>query len=222
MGLLVGPPGSGKSLLLEVFARQLCRRPAAVARLSLLDVEPTEMLWLLASQWGVNPALGQSTAALWRSLCDRLIEYRCQQLEAVILLDDLEQADREVLQHVARLARFDPTPEMRLTIVLAGRNQIMASLGEPLLGLADLRIDLEPWEPADTADFVCRLLSQSGRNAPLFDQPAMSRLHELAGGNPRRVCRLADLALLAGAGANLQQINAGVVETAYQELGVGV
>jgi general secretion pathway protein A len=222
LGLLVGPPGSGKSLLLKVFARQLCRRPAAVAKLSLLDVEATEMLCLLAGEWGLNPAPAQSAATLWRSLCDRLIEYRYQQVEAVILLDDADQAGRDVLLHLGRLARFDFTPEMRLTIILAGRNQITASLGEPLLGLIDLRIALEPWEPSDTADFVRQRLSLSGRNTPLFDQPAMNRLHELTGGIPRRVCRLADLALLAGAGANLQKIDAGVVETVYQELGAGV
>jgi len=65
VGLLVGPGGSGKTLLLEVFARQLRegkipRRigrlsdgPPQVAKLSLLDVEPNEMLAMLALGWGV-------------------------------------------------------------------------------------------------------------------------------------------------------------------------
>ena len=133
LGLLVGPPGSGKSLLLEVFAEQLRRTARPVAKLSLLGVEPAEMLWLLAAGWGLSLDPTQSLAALWRAVTDRLIEYRYQQLEAVVLLDDADQADRQVLQHVTRLARFDPSPEMRLTIVLAGRNEGMAKLGAPLL-----------------------------------------------------------------------------------------
>jgi type II secretory pathway predicted ATPase ExeA len=52
LGLLVGPSGSGKSLLLEVFAAQLRRNARPVAKLSLLGVEPVEMLWLLANDWG--------------------------------------------------------------------------------------------------------------------------------------------------------------------------
>jgi general secretion pathway protein A len=219
LGLLIGPAGSGKSLLLEVFADQLRRQGRPVAKLSLLDVEPTEMLCLLAGQWGLNPQPSQSTAALWRALTDRLTEYRYQQLKAVILLDDADQADRAALQHVARLARFDLSPEMRLCIVLAGRNEGMARLGEPLLGLAELRIDLEPWQRAETEDFVNTLLCQAGRQSPVFTPPAVDRLHEAAHGIPRRVSQLADLALLAGAGANLQQIDAGVVESVYQELG---
>ena len=39
---------------------------------------------------------------------------------------------------------------------------------------------------------------------------------------PRRVSQLAELALVAGGASNLAQIDAQVVESAYQELGVGV
>jgi general secretion pathway protein A len=222
LGLLVGPSGSGKSLVMEVFAGQLRRRGAQVARLSLLDVEPTEMLWLLACQWGLNPSATASAAALWRAIGDRLLEYRCQQWNAVVLLDDAHRADPQTLQHVTRLARFDPSPEMWLTLVLAGRNEGMARLGESLLGLASLRIDLEPWERNDTEEFVNARLTQAGGQSLVFQQPAVDRLHELAHGIPRRVSQLADLALLAGAGQNLGQIDAGVVEAVYQELGVGV
>ena len=88
------------------------------------------------------------------------------------------------------------------------------------MGLAELRIDLEPWQRADTEQYVKTLLSQAGRQSPVFAQPAVDRLHELAHGIPRRVSQLADLALLAGAGQNLEQIDAGVVEEVYQELGV--
>jgi general secretion pathway protein A len=189
-----------------------------VAKLSLLAVEPAEMLRMLAEQWGLNPEPSASTAWLWRALGDRLIEYRYQQLEAVVLLDDADQADRGVLEHVARLARFDPSPEMRLTIVLAGRNEGMARLWQPLLDLADLRIDLEPWQRADTEEFVGAALSQAGCTSPVFAGSALERLHELAHGIPRRVSQLADLSLLAGAGAELDQIDAGVVESVYQEL----
>ena len=80
----------------------------------------------MAAGWGLSLEPTQSLAALWRAVTDRLIEYRYQQLEAVVLLDDADQADPSVLQHVTRLVRFDPSPETRLTIVLAGRNEGMA------------------------------------------------------------------------------------------------
>jgi type II secretory pathway predicted ATPase ExeA len=102
--------------------------------------------------------------------------------------------------------------------VLAGRLEGMKRLDTHLLDLAELRVDVEPWEQADTEDFVKTSLAQAGQPAGLFAAPAVARLHELSHGIPRRAAQLADLALLAGTGQNLQQIDAGVVEAVYQEL----
>ena len=40
-------------------------------------------------------------------LADRLLEYRYQQIDAAVLLDDADQASREVLPHLMRLASYD-------------------------------------------------------------------------------------------------------------------
>jgi type II secretory pathway predicted ATPase ExeA len=218
LGLLIGPSGSGKSLLLKVFAEQLRGHARPVASLSLLGVAPAEMLWLLAVGWGLSLDPSESLVSLWRAVTDRLIEYRYQQLAAVVLLDDADQADRQVLRQVTRLARFDSSPEMRLTVVLTGHSEGMSKLGAPLLDLAELRIEVEPWQQAETEDFVNTQLAQAGRKSPVFVESAVARLHELSHGIPRRVSHLADLALLAGASRDLQQIDAGVVEEVYQEL----
>ncbi len=218
LGLLVGPSGSGKSMLLEVFAAELRRNAQPVAKLSLLGIEPAEALWLLASQWGINVDPTRTAAVLWRAVTDRLIAHRYQRLDSVVMLDDVDRADAQVMQNVLRLVNFDPLPESRLTVVLAGRNEGMARLDPRLLDLAELRIEVEPWEPSDTGGYVSTVLAQAGRNAPVFAEPAVARLHELSHGVPRRVSQLADLALVAGAGANLQQIDANVVESVYQEL----
>ncbi len=219
LGVLLGPSGSGKSWLLELFGHQLQQGRRPVARLSLLGVEPDEFLWQLATAWGLNPATAATTGRLWRLLTDRLREFCYQQLETVALFDDVDQADAEVLIQVARLARCQAAPELRLTLVLAGRPEGMRKLDPHLLDLVELRIEVEPWEPADTQQFLISSLARAGRKAPVFAEPAVTKLHELTHGIPRRVSQLADLALLAGAGQNLQHIDAGLVEAAYQELG---
>lgn len=223
LGLLVGPPGSGKSLLLEVFAQSLQKKGSGVfyriARLGLLGVEPAEMLWRLAAQWGLNPAATASTSTLWRMLEDRLREFRYQRLPVVTLMDDADAAQRATLDQIARLCRYDPSPEMQLTVVLAGRNDGMARLGEPLAELADLRIELEPWQREDVERFINERLAGE-RSSEAFAPPAIQRLHELTHGIPRRVCRLADMALLAGVGTGMAQIDAETVESVWQEAGI--
>ena len=93
-------------------------------------------------------------------------------------------------------------------------------LGESLLERTELRIDIEPWSPTDTEDYVRASLARAGRESPLFDAPAIRRLHQLGDGIPRRITQLADLALLAGAGQQLDAIDEATVESVYHELGV--
>ena len=198
----MGPAGSGKSFLLEVFAQRLRRNGLPTAKINLLGIEPEELTWQAAVEFGLNPDPNDSTAALWRLLTDRLLEYRYQQLNTTILLDDADQASRTVLAQVLRLAQHDPSPESRLTLVLAGEQQQMGRIGPRLLGLSELRIDIQPWEQADTENYLRTSLAQAGCQAAVFAEPALARLQELSQGIPRRVNQLADLALLAGAGRN--------------------
>ncbi len=218
LGLLLGGPGSGKSFVLEVFATQVRQRGRAVANVSLLGLTTADFLWSAAVGLGGNPRRATPVFALWRTLIDRIAEFRYQQLETVLLLDDADLAPPSVLTQVTRLAKHDMSADARLTVVLAGQADRMGRVGLGLLEMAELRIDLEPWEPAETAHYLTTALARSGQDHPIFDPQAIERLHELAQGVPRRVAQIAELALVAGAGRNLQTIDAETVESACQEL----
>ncbi len=220
LGLLMGGSGSGKSLLLEIFAAQNRQKGYPVASFSLLALDPSEFLLELAQRFALNPPTNCSLPALWQMLLDRINEYRYMQLPTLILLDDADRAAPVLLPQITRLAQYDLTPESRLTLVLAGRQQRMGRLGEDLLELAEIRIDLDVWQSNDTEAYVKSSLSRAGRNEPIFDTTALARLHDLAQGVPRRVNQLADLALLAGAGRGLPNIDAHTVDSVYEELGV--
>jgi len=220
VGLLMGDTGSGKSLVLEVFAAQRRSAGRPVVKISLLGMDRLELLCSVSTELGTCPRAPLAFSSLWRGVSDRLVENRYQGLETVLLLDDADRAGRDVLAQVARLANHDLTPDSRLTIVLAGRRERMGRLGHALLELAELRIDLEAWEPSDTESYLKASLAQAGRTAAVFDDAAVARLHELARGGPRRVARLADLALVAGAGRKLDSIDVETVESVCHELGV--
>lgn len=219
LGLLLGPPGTGKTLLLDVFAAQLRKQGVPVAYASLVGLEPQELLQKLSLDFGLSLGRGGATIYLWRRLVDRLLEYRYQQLTAVVLLDDVDQASSAVLTHVTRLVQHDRSPESRLTMVLAAQRERISRVGATLAELAELRIDLEPWEKTDTEQYLKSALAQAGSQADVFTEAAVARLHSLSGGIPRHVAQLADLSLLAAAGRELPQIDAEVVESAYHELG---
>jgi energy-coupling factor transporter ATP-binding protein EcfA2 len=106
LGLLLGPTGCGKSLVLEVFARRLRRHGAQIANVNLLGADLHEFLWLAAAELGVNPDRRDDPFRLWRGVIDRLAENRYQQLDTVLLLDDADQATPPVLDGFTGDQRF--------------------------------------------------------------------------------------------------------------------
>jgi type II secretory pathway predicted ATPase ExeA len=177
-----------------------------------------EFLWQLTRQLGADLDPEASVSRIWRSLVDRLSINRYQHINTVLLLDDVDEATSDVLTSITRLAAWEPVPESRLSIVLAGREGCQQRMDRRLLELCELRIDIVPWEYDDTADYLKASLEKAGRKDPTFDVQAIARLHELTGGVPRRVRQLAELALLAGAGQELDHIDQQTIENVDQEL----
>lgn len=219
LGLVLGATGTGKTLLYEVFANELKSTRIQVGRVNLRGVEPGELLWQLCVELGTAPDAGESTIAMWRRLSDRLVEFRYQQIKTLLLLDDLDRALPGVCDAVARLLEREAAASGRLSIVASGDPARRDRLA-PLLPLVDLRIDLLPWTIEDTEDYLHAALVQAGAQRPVFEPGAVHRLHELSGGNPRRVNQLAEMAILAGAAGELAQIDSSTVETVDDELGI--
>jgi general secretion pathway protein A len=176
------------------------------------------LLWQIAADWGANPAPDEPLFRLWRRIGDRIVENRLFDCHTVILLDDAQAARAEVLVQMGRLVQCDPSAGARLTVVLSTRPEHLPQLGPQLTGLAELCIQLGPWEESDTADYVESALSGAGREVPVFAPEAVARIHKLAQGVPRRISQLAELSLLAGLSVPLDRIGGETVDSVYREL----
>jgi len=212
LGLLVGPAGTGKSLLLEVFSGNLRRAGWPVARITPAGTTESQLLWDLLIGLGRLPHPRSPSSQRWQQLFDRFREARWVGQPVVILCDQMESAGEEARQTISRLLAHIHRPEWAVTIVLAGRSEMLRSWEAPLRDQADLEMVLEPWDLSDTREYLQEMLRRAGRSEPIFTAEAFQRLHELSGGIPRRINRLADLALLAGAVDGLRQIGAELIE----------
>ena len=214
-GLLLGSSGSGKSIVLTTFAARAQRDGALVALVNAAASD--ELAFLVPLAIGLQIEVENDAGHLWRRLLDRLEELKLECLTGVLLLDDLDRAGPSVLAIVERLLGRADAP---LTIVAAARHETAARIGARLLDQTGLRIDLSPWSEAETRDYLNTTLTNAGRLQPAFNDAATRRLFELSGGAPRKVNQLAQLALVAGAGQKLLQIDQGTVEAVQDELSV--
>jgi type II secretory pathway predicted ATPase ExeA len=218
LGLLLGETGSGKSLLLARFARELQSLGIDGLPVEAYGLSGAEFLRLLAVRLTLLFGPNEPPQVLWARIGDRLAERRYQRLSTVLLLDDLDCAAADVLGVVVRLLQLEAAPDSPLIVIAAAETRRAARLGVRLLDLADLRIDIEPWTKDETAAYLEQSLAKAGRHAPLFDDSAVARLHELTRGRPRRIGQIADLALIAAAGQDRNSIDSETIETVYEEL----
>ena len=220
LALLLGEMGSGKSLLLRLFANQLRQQSRQVVEINLLGVDEDQFLLTLAERLGARVTAGEPRFAVWRKITDRLAANRYQQLDTVLLLDEAGEAAAGVLQQLLRLIQFGVESACGLSIVLATSGKSVGRLGPRLLDLAELRVELETWSPEETASFLQQSMARAGSERPLFDEAATARLHQLSHGVPRRISQLAELSLLAGAGQQLSHVDDQTVDSVYRELSV--
>src|SRR6185436_17459000 len=94
-GLLLGPDGCGKSLVLSLFAQQQRQRGAAIAAVSAIGASVAEILSAIAFGWGVDFRTSDELPQLWQKTTDRLRVLSLEQLSAILIVDDLDQAMAE-------------------------------------------------------------------------------------------------------------------------------
>jgi type II secretory pathway predicted ATPase ExeA len=77
---------------------------------------------------------------------------------------------------------------------------------------------LRPLNVEETISYVNHRMTAAGAPREIFSGEALSTVHELTGGNPRRINRLCDLALLIGYAEEQVRINAPQIEAVCNEL----
>jgi general secretion pathway protein A len=219
LAVVAGPAGSGKSALFAQCAQQAARQGLWVAQIPGAGVSETECLALLAQALKVPHEPAGRCDSLWLALVRRLDELALEGSRALVLFDDLDEAQPAARQVAAQLVAL---PAACRTLIFTARPDTLSRLPPRLLEQACLRIDLPPLSEEETARYVQAALAAAGRSAEVFREDALRRLHALSGGWPRKVDQLAELALAAGASQQLLHIDADTIDAVHQELCVVV
>lgn len=218
LAVLRGGGGTGKSRVLAQALAE-CRSPSRkVARLT-GPLDGTALFGSLATALGARVPAASSRSQTWRALLDAVRLCRWQRLQVVLAIDDCQALDSTADQlDLERLRHLDPLGEGRLTVVQVHRDgDGDEAETEDLAELDRLAIRLGPLTRSECVEYLTSKLAAAGRAEPTFTPRACNRLLAGSEGNPRRLDRLATLALMAGAVRGVEIVTPEVVDGITQE-----
>ena len=217
-GLLHGPNGVGKTLLVQHFLKSLPDKRYKPLVLSHSSVTGTDLLRLLCIELGQTPRMRRSDNIL-------LIRQGWQQLERlwpIVVLDEAQNLSATALEELRLLTcdRRDTQPPFSLLLV--GDEQLLPRLqmgiNAPLLARLSFCLRLQPWTGDELSGYVQARLQEVGIHANPFDAAALQLLLQAGNGLPRLLNHLAQRALEEAAAQNSRAITATHVQRALELL----
>jgi type II secretory pathway predicted ATPase ExeA len=217
-GLVFGPPGTGKTLLAQVLARQ---RGGPVVQLAFPAMPAAELVALVAEEFGAAGAHSGPGALLSdsvRRLRQHLAAAAARGERPLLIVDEAHLIDDpatfETLRLLLNFASQGP-PDLDLLLVAAP--EVLLRLPPALADRLAARCLVGPLTEAESSAYVLGRLATAGADEALFAPEAIGALHRAANGLPRRLNRLADLALLIAYAEGLSHPDLHAVTIAARE-----
>ncbi len=219
--LLTGESGLGKSMLAHAAQGLLGEQLNRIMIVKHPQLPADQIAHGIARQCD-SESMFSDSATLESSL-QRIETCLCAEPElkrSLLVVEDAHQIESEatwrLLRSVINLNDFGG----KLSLLLVGQTEILTELAKrrDFEQRIDVKCLLRPFSLEDTMGFVSHRLQMVGADREIFDDFAIEQLHLHGGGIPRRINRLADLALVVGFADELKQIDASRIEAVSRQL----
>ena len=222
VALVTGEIGSGKSTALRYVAGRL--HPSEYRVLSVTASSGS----ILELYRQIVHALGIESTSISRAVMTRWIRHEIEELarekkrKVVLLIDEASLLRLDVFSELHTLMNFEHDSKSFLSILLAGQANLVDNLryrnSGPMASRVVGRVHLKGVDRQEMEEYLLHHLRLAGVKRNLFDEPAMTAIHQGAGGLFRKANHLARGALIIAARKQAATVTAEHVRVAASEI----
>lgn len=223
-GLIVvtGDVGTGKTTLVDYLAEQLSAGPFVAGRVSAGQIEPNNVLPLVAKAFQL-PTADREQAELQKEIETFLIARHRSRQRPLLVIDEAQNWSLPALEELRVLANLQHGSKALVQIVLVGQPQFRDALtGEDYEQLRQRVVashHLEMLDDTEVGPYIEHRLKQVGwQGDPTFDADACALIFEHSQGVPRRINLVCSRLLVLGALEQRHVIDADAVQEVLEEL----
>lgn len=220
--LLTGEVGTGKTTLIRAIMRELdSNTQTAFIFHTLLSTKG--LLQNICKEFHLKTEGFNSKTEYVMLLHDFLQELHDRGGTAVLIIDEAHNLKEDLLEEVRLLSNFETPDSKLLQICLVGQPELLVTLAKPQLRQLDQRISLRfhldklnLWE---TKAYIEHRLSVAGMQmiGDLFTTEAITAIHEISEGTPRKINILCENAMVMGYVKSADQIDRMIIEAVAHE-----
>lgn len=226
--VLGGDSGMGKSLLIDRLTAQLPEALAPTATIAYPQLSGDQLLGYFTDKLTGEPGPADEPPRLTLARLESFLEQNIQRdRHAVVIVDEAHLLnDSDQLETLRLLLNLPATTtglqaEAAWSLILVGQTTLMnlveqhRSLGERV----SVKCLLHRFNADETAGYLQHRLGAAGGDIDkVFSPEAVEAVHLRSAGIPRRIGRLADLALMVGFAEELPRVEAAHIEGVHREL----
>ena len=220
--LLLGASGVGKSSLLQQLKHDH-QQLMPFAHVAFPTLSATELMRMVAAEI-LPKAIQQSVPAdqLLSEIYQTLRETSEEGYHAVVAFDEAHLLSNDHLnQAVLPLLNLaDTDHDLKLTVVLSGQPVLASHVARngQLRERVAVTATMDQFTVNEVKDYISTRLHLAGAKPEIFTEDAVAAITDLSEGNPRRINRLCDMALLVGYADQISTITENVVRSLSVEL----
>lgn len=218
--VLTGDVGAGKSTAIRWATQQL---PHAEFKAIPVIASSGTILELYRR---ILQALSQTPAGFRAQMSKQIIhslkDIASQNITPILIIDEASLLNLEVFRELHTLTQFECDSKPLFTIILVGQEDLIDKLAfhasKPLASRVSARMHLSAGNLQQTKLYVDHHLKMAGIQKNLFEENALTALHQASAGIPRNINNLARLALMTAASQKRTLITGEDVRVASTEL----